>query len=203
MYRLSTTQTLCLLLVATIHLSAPSATSSLSPLRQSPDDNVNNSTDAPNGTIPDGNSTDNGIIQPTAAPAAAPSRSPEVFPPPTPLVPTTHEPTRKYEPSSDDDETGEEGGQQNSSHRIRVVLWSLFVIVVVAIMLYFRDPIIFFLGTVCINTNRYGCKGCLQTCFPCIFGSQMGGYNAGGGESLDQIIFETEDDGLRRGLMNQ
>jgi hypothetical protein len=41
---------------------------------------------------------------------------------------------------------------------------------------------------VCINTNRYGCKGCLSTCFPCIFGSPVG-YNAGG-DNLDQIIFE-------------
>lgn len=148
MRRPSTTHTLCLLLVATINLSAPSATASLPPLRQSPDDNVNNATDAPNGTIPDGNSTDNGIIQPTAAPAAAPSGNPEVVPPPSPVVPKTHEPTRKYEPSPDDDETGEEGTKKESSHSNRVVLWSFFCLFFVAVVVYFRDPILFFLGTV-------------------------------------------------------
>ena len=64
------------------------------------------------------------------------------------MAPTTHEPTKKYEPSPDDDETGEEGGQKTTSQRNGVVLWSLFCLVFVAIVVYFRDPIIFFLGTV-------------------------------------------------------
>jgi len=69
--------------------------------------------------------------------------------------------------------------------------WIVLALLVVG-CIYFRDAIIFFIVNVWNSTRRYGCKGCLKACFPCILGSELAG-GTGGGEPLDQIIFESED----------
>ncbi|KAL3773925.1 hypothetical protein ACHAWO_004533 [Cyclotella atomus] len=197
MHRFTSISSLCLFLIA---ITSPSILAASEPqlqrtLRILQDDN-NNATNATNDTVPDDATAETNVTAPTAAPQQV---TPGATRAPTHAM--THEPTKKYEPEDDEEEKDEE-----KKHSAFAVGGSIVLIVLgLGILCYFRDAITFFVGSVrmvCINTNRYGCKGCLSTCFPCIFGSQAG-YNSGGGDNLDQIIFETEDDNnLRRGLMH-
>jgi len=108
--------------------------------------------------------------------------------PATPTPPPTPTPTRKYHPSPDDDEEEEE----KKGPKVGVIFgWIVFSFAAIWACCYFRDAIIFFLATAWNNTRNYGCTGCLRSFFPCIFGSQSSA--GGGGEPLDQIIFESED----------
>jgi len=191
-----------LLLVLLINLNATLASQSVASLRQSPSIRILNVVNSTNSTAEDDatNSTSNETSNnntntntttasetPTAAPtnAAAPA-----------MAPFTHEPTKKYEPQDDEEEEEEENNKTAKKAGIAVL-----VLLGLGLGCYFRDAIVFFVGSVCINTNRYGCKGCIQTCFPCIFGSSYS--SRPGGDNLDQIIFETtEDDGLGRRLVN-
>lgn len=98
----------------------------------------------------------------------------------------THNPTKQYHPSPDDDEEGE---KKHEGTRVGIIfLWIVVAFTLIWLVCYFRDAIMFFFGNAWNNTRRYGCRGCLQSFFPCVFRSP-----SGGSEPLDQIIFETED----------
>ena len=157
--------TFCLLLLALIHFSPANA--STSSIRQATrilqSDGVNNST---NATNPDESTN---ATQPTASPVA-PS-TPEVAPPPAPAAPTTHEPTRKYEPSSDDEEKEKEE-EEKTNHRWHVVFGVVTLIALIGSICYFRDAIVFFLGTVSWQCCCHSLDRVLYTIFANAFSSR-------------------------------
>eukprot|EP00571_Detonula_confervacea_P013828 CAMPEP_0172301036 /NCGR_PEP_ID=MMETSP1058-20130122/3012_1 /TAXON_ID=83371 /ORGANISM="Detonula confervacea, Strain CCMP 353" /LENGTH=183 /DNA_ID=CAMNT_0013011025 /DNA_START=89 /DNA_END=640 /DNA_ORIENTATION=+ len=109
---------------------------------------------------------------------------------PTPVAaPTTAQPTKHYE--SPDEEKEEEEKKEGAKIGM-IFLWIVVAFTVIWLVCYFRDALLFFFGNAWNNTRRYGCKGCLKSFCPCIFGYQSGA-GSGGNEPLDQIIFETED----------
>mmetsp|Transcript_8114 Transcript_8114/g.14295 ORF Transcript_8114/g.14295 Transcript_8114/m.14295 type:complete len:198 (-) Transcript_8114:262-855(-) len=121
------------------------------------------------------NNTTTNVTTPSPTPAIVPS---------APTPPPTHPPSKKYESPEDTEEKKEET-------KVGIIfLWIVVAFTLIWLLCYFRDIIFFFFGNAWNNTRRFGCKGCLNSFFPCIFGPQMGG---GGSEPLDQIIFESED----------
>ncbi|KAL7539528.1 hypothetical protein ACHAXR_009367 [Thalassiosira sp. AJA248-18] len=105
----------------------------------------------------------------------------------TPMPTPTPQPTKKYEPSPDD----EDEKKKEETKVGMIFLWIIVSFTLIWLVCYFRDAISFFFGSAWNNTRRYGCKGCLHSFFPFVFGSLSGG--GGSSEPLDQIIFETED----------
>ena len=107
---------------------------------------INNSNDTTSAiTVPDDetNDTTPTVIPAPTTPDAAPA------PVPMPVSPTTHEPTKKYEPESDDEEKDEEvDNEEKKLLFVKRFVIFIFTVLGLALLLYFRDAITFFVGTV-------------------------------------------------------
>ena len=126
---------------------------------------ASNSTESNNGTS---------IISqtPTVTPATA-----------SPTSKQTHEPTKRYESPEKKEDEKEEEHERNVGF---IFLYCVLAIAGLGILIYYRDPILFFFGSCWANTRLHGCRGCLSSCCPCLFEKQSQ-------QSLDTIIFETDD----------
>ncbi|KAL3782447.1 hypothetical protein ACHAW5_000169 [Stephanodiscus triporus] len=132
----------------------------------------------------DDNSTTNSTATESPTKAAAPS------PAPKPTDPPTHAPSKKYEIPNDDDDSEAEKIEKEIPKIGKIFLYVALVFVSIWLVCYFRDAIAFFFGNAWNSTRRHGCKGCLQSFFPCVWRSHS---SRGHGDTLDQIIFETDD----------
>mmetsp|Transcript_38516 Transcript_38516/g.92216 ORF Transcript_38516/g.92216 Transcript_38516/m.92216 type:complete len:180 (+) Transcript_38516:162-701(+) len=112
------------------------------------------------------------------------SQTPTVTPATTaPTSKQSHEPTKKYESPEKKEEDKEEEHERNVG---LIFLYCILAIAGLGILLYFKNPILFFFGSCLANTRLHGLRGCLSSCCPCLFEKQSQ-------QSLDTIIFETDD----------
>jgi hypothetical protein len=117
--------------------------------------------------------------------------------PPTKAVTVTHFPTPTHSPSKkyiappdDDDESTELRKIEKDTIYIGYLfLWVGITFVCTWTITYYRTSIFFYIGNVIANTRRHGWKGLLHSIFPFIGRSSRSSNN-----TLDQIIFETDDD---------
>ena len=149
MHRFTPICTIFLLLLAITNPSSTIAyeTSSLrTPLLRILQDDTN-STNSTNATTPEDVPAGINVTAPTVAPQQAPDIAPA--PVPTPAAPTTHEPTKKYEPRSDDEEEEEEEEKSALAKGVWIAVASILILGMVC---YFRDAITFFVGSVSNNS---------------------------------------------------
>ena len=118
---------------------------------------------------------------------------------PTKVVTVTHFPTPTHSPSKKyiappDDDTDDESTEFHKIEKDTIYIGYLFLWVGITCVCtwtitYYRTSIFFYIGNVIANTKRHGWKGLLHSIFPFIGRSNRSSEN-----TLDQIIFETDDD---------
>ncbi|KAL3822517.1 hypothetical protein ACHAXA_001982 [Cyclostephanos tholiformis] len=135
---------------------------------------------------------------PAAAAISPVTRSPTTHtlvpgPTPVPTVPPTWSPSRKYVPPPGDDDDDEASRMEREIPKIgKVLMWVFATFGIIWLLCYFGDAITFFVRNAYSNARRRGCGGCIRSVFPrlAVWRSSSG---RGGRETLDQIIFESED----------
>ena len=104
----------------------------------------------------------------------------------------THSPSKKYIAPPDDDTGNDDEVKKIEKDTIYIgylFLWVGITFVSTWTITYYRTSIFFYMGNVIANTRRHGCKGLLHSIFPFI-----GRSSRRQSDTLDQIIFETDDD---------
>lgn len=104
----------------------------------------------------------------------------------------THSPSKKYIAPPDDDTGNDDEVKKIEKDTIYIgylFLWVGITFVSTWTITYYRTSIFFYMGNLIANTRRHGCKVLLHSIFPFI-----GRSSRRQSDTLDQIIFETDDD---------